>query len=238
MAVSRVGSASFLGESDTPSATGTLSHTVPSGATLLVVSAAMTMNRAFDGATLPTWNGADMTLIRNSASGAGAGDVEISTWGIVSPVATTANVVVTWTNSGQPFWVSAVNYDGTVVSSVAAATNFLTEDINTAATATGVHASGGTAGNALILVGAGVGDDMIPASNASSYIEVIENNTGGGAGNASDLACYIADLVDSAPSAITVTWGVTDENNSHHLEIVAAAAPAAGANLLTLLGVG
>jgi len=224
MPVSRVGTASFLPESTTPSSTGTLPHTAPSGTTLLMVSAAMTMNRAFDGATLPTWGGVDMTLVRNSASGTGAGDVEISTWGIVSPVAATADVVVTWTNSGQPFWVSAVNYDGTVVSSVGAAIQFLTEDINNTATATSVHASGGTAGNGLIFVGAGVGDDMIPASNASSYIEVIENNTGGGEGNANDLACYIADLVDSAPSAITVTWGVTDENNSHHLEIVAAAA--------------
>lgn len=63
------------------------------------------------------------------------------------------------------------------------------------------------------------GDDALPISNDASYNEVFEDTTGTSA--TSDNSLYVADLLNSAPSAITVTFSVTDVNVGHHIEIVA-----------------
>jgi hypothetical protein len=73
-----------------------------------------------------------------------------------------------------------------------------------------------------MFIGCGIGDDMIPAANDASFTEILENNTGGGSGAALDGSAHMAELLDAAPSAITVTWGATDEHVGGLFEIVAA----------------
>ena len=200
------------------------SHTVDSGTTLLLVSLHIMADAAISG--VPQWSlggGENMTLVHASTAG-GAGDVRTYVYGLVSPTGGAGSVSTTITAASDYSYSSAVNYIGTETASVAAATNFLSEDVNDTATNTSVHASAGSSGNALYFAGNIKGGDGSPASNGSSFNELFDTNTGASTSN--DGSVYVADLLDSAPSAITVTWAVIDENSSIYIEIVAAAASA------------
>ena len=201
-------------------ATNDLSHTVTSGTTLLLCFVAANASESASGIT---WNGQAMTEVSKvDATSNVSGDAGGSLWALVSPTPATANFEVT-SNSGS--WGSwhikgGLNVHGTKISSVSDAISELSNDENTSATNTNVHASGGSSGNKLLFFGVGIGDDMVPASNDASFTELAEINSAGGAGNNADGCVYICE--GDAPSAITVTWGATDENAGSLYQIVAA----------------
>lgn len=200
------------------------SHTVDANTTLLLVSISMEANHAISGNV--TWNTSEnMTLVDQTTSGGSGGLMHVYTYGLVSPTATTANIAYSLDTTSNNTHHTAVNYLGTETASVAAATNLLSEDVNDSATNTSVHSSAGTSGETLYFAGACHGGDADPASNATSFNELADSATG--TNNANDHAFYIADLLNSAPAAITVTWSATDENASHFIEIVKAPTPAA-----------
>jgi hypothetical protein len=172
----------------------------------------------------PVWSGDEtMTLIREpTLTSPASNDSKVYVWGLVNPTAETGTLDISNISSSRSFQSVAVNYIGTETSSVAAATNFLSEDINQdgqgGASSTSVHASGGTAGNALVLMAGAESRDSYPVSNNASFNEVYENFTG--SSDTSDTVGYVADLLDGAPSAITVTWNKTDSNTSVYFEVV------------------
>lgn len=220
MAVTRVGTDSSYFETTTGTNSYDMSHTTPSGASILIVSACMLGNRAFNG--VATWDTDDMDLIGETAlTSSGVPDVGI--WGFVSPAAKTANVNVSWTNASEPFWIAAQSFAGTVTTSVPDATN-LVETVTNGATSTTVFASGGSSGNALLVVAGAIGDDMDPASNDAGFTEILDQGTGGGSGINADLCCYIAELLSGLPSAVTITWATSDDNSGMLIELVAASA--------------
>jgi hypothetical protein len=230
MAVSRgatVSNNTYAGGTD-----ASVSHTVDSGTTLLIVSIGRRADQTISGDV--TWNTTEtMTLIDETTRSGSGGDNVVSTYGLVSPTATTATVSVTTGGAAGSKVSSAVNYIGTVTSSVAAATNFLEEDVNNSPSATLVFASNGTSGNALYVAAAGHGGDMDPAASSSSvYNELVD--VASGADTNDDTAGWVGDLLNSAPAGTTITWNATDESAGHHLEIVAAGGAPAVSKLVVL----
>ncbi len=196
---------------------GSIAHTVDSGTDLLLVYIGTEGGEAISGT--PQWSlGGNLTLIDQFGASGNAGDCIGYWYGLVSPASGAGTVTITFTSNVNPAWTAAINYIGVDTASVAAATNFLSEDVNDTATSTAVHASAGTAGNALIFGGHGQGEDMNPSSNATGFTEVFDTQTG--TSKTADFACNISELLDSAPAAITVTWGASDENTSGYIELV------------------
>jgi hypothetical protein len=201
-------------------ATNDLSHTVTSGTTLLLCFVAANASESASGIT---WNGQAMTEVSKvDATSNVSGDAGGSLWALVSPTPATGNFEVTSNSGSWGSWhiKAGLNVHGTKISSVSDAISELSNDENTSATNTNVHASGGSSGNKLLFFGVGIGDDMVPASNDASFTELAEINSAGGAGNNADGCVYICE--GDAPSAITVTWGATDENAGSLYQIVAA----------------
>ena len=221
MAITRGGTTSSFSTS-VEGTTGDVSHTVDSGTDLLVLSVSMRANHAVNGT--PQWSlggGENLTLIHASTSSDLAGDQRQYIYGLISPTVGAGTIDVVIDPAAPWIFSSAINYIGCDTASVAAATNFLSEDVNDTNTQTSVHASAGSSGNALYFAGCLRGGDGDPSSNASSFTELFDGGTGADA--TQDGAFYVADLLDSAPAAITVTWAVSDENASIYVEIVAAA---------------
>ena len=217
MAVTRVGTETI----DVRTVTGTshsFSHTVPTGCDLLIVCAGAQASASVTGT--PSWDGNNLTLINQTTSSAGNADANNWCYGLLSPSNATGTLSLAFLANNEAAWVACVNFAGTDTASIAAATNFVTEDVNDAETSTSVHASGGSSGNALLFVGNFVGADGSPATNNASFTEIYDTDTGGGAGNNNDFSCYIAELLSGLPSAIVVTWGATDENASQLIELV------------------
>jgi hypothetical protein len=208
----------------TASANGTtadISHTVDSGTTLLVVCVTLEAGESVVGT--PQWSqggGENLTLVNATTESGSNQDMRNYIYALVSPTsgAGTIDIVISTTDN---VFSCAINYIGTDETDVATATNFLSEDVNNAGTSTCVHASAGSAGNALFFLGNFKGGDATPVSNNASFNELFEDVTG--TSPTSDQTFYVADLLDSAPSAITVTWTGTDENAGNYIEIVAAA---------------
>ena len=198
---------------------GSITHTVDSGTNLLLVYIGTEGGEAISGT--PQWSlggGENLTLIDQFGASGSAADCVGYWYGLVSPTPGSGTVTITFTSNVNPAWTAAINYIGTDTASVAAATNVLSEDVNDTATSTAVHASAGTAGNALIFGGHGQGEDMNPSSNATSFTEVFDIQTG--TSKTADCGCNISELLDSAPADITVTWGASDENTSGYIELV------------------
>ena len=206
--------------------TADISHTVDVGTTLLVVSVHLEAGESVSGT--PQWSlggGENLTLVNATTASGDNADMRNYIWALVSPTAGagTVDIVISTTDT---VFSSAVNYIGTNIVSVAAATNILSEDVNDTATSTCVHASAGSAGNCLYFIGNKKGGQLVdPASNNASFNELFDSGTG--TGTFSDQSFYVADLLDSAPSAITVTWYNSEENAGQYIEIVAAAGAAA-----------
>lgn len=208
--------------SRTPSTDGQ-PHTVTSGTTVLVIAIGI---RANIEPTAVDWNGNALTLVHDLDNSTSSADVAAEVWCLDSPSAATGNITYDTGGTVNPDWIIAVNYHDTATGTCTTTVSNLNEDINTTATNTSVHASGGTAGNALFFVGVGCGDDMDPMSNDAGATELYDTpGTGGGAGNCADLGAYFAELLDSAPSAITVTYNATDENAGGWFQVLAAGAP-------------
>lgn len=196
-----------------------ISHTVNSGTTLLVVSVFLRADITVTAG--PTWNTTEtMTIIDQTTSSGNGNDMHVYSYGLVNPTATTDTVSITVDSDNAAISV-AVNYIGTETASVAAATNFLAEDVNDGGTSSSVFSSAGSAGNCLYLAGDAFGQDMSPASNTASFTELFDAATG--PSSSQDIAGYVADLLNNAPQAVTINWSVTDENAAHYIEIVAAA---------------
>ena len=196
-----------------------VSHTVPTGATLLLVSVGFRQNEILNGID---WNTSEaMTVVRLTDSSGDVSDVGVATFGLINPTATTANVDVDYASALNPDWVVISNWTGTVTSSVAAATNFISEDENIIGTNTTVLTTGGSAGNLMYAAAACVGDDASPGSESPVFTEITNTNTGGGSTGGADQSLFVGHI--AAPSAVTITWLQTDENSGHLLEIVSAA---------------
>ena len=221
-AVSFPDAASFyeVNSTNADPATVDLSHTVTASTTLLVCTTAHLAHETVSGVT---WNSGAMTLIVTLDASTSTPDAGMDVWGLVSPTATTADLEVTSSSGSHALTHSkmCINVHGTVTASVAAAIQNLTIDENDVPSSTNVHASGGSGGNKLLFIGMGIGEDMVPASNADSFTELEELATAGATGDNNNHSIYIAEK--DAASGITVTWGATDENLGGLFEVVAAA---------------
>jgi len=196
-----------------------VSHTVPSGTTLLIVSVGTRQDQTLNGIT---WNTSEsLTAIRDTDSTADSNNMKVATYGLVNPTAGSFNVDIDYAATINMDWAVISNWTGTDSSSVANATNYHNEDENNTGSAsnTTVLTSAGTSGNVIYVAAAIAGADGDPGSESPTFTEIANQDTGGGAGSSSDASLFVG-YVD-APSANTITWAVTDENAGHLLELVA-----------------
>ena len=206
------------------SAVADISHTVDSGTTLLVITACYEADENITAT--PSWSqggGENFTLVHATTASGSASNTRNYVYALVNPTSGAGTVSIANDAAARTIFSSAVNYLGTNTVSVAAATNFLSEDVNDAGTNTCVHASAGSAGSALFFCGSlktGAGGGL--SSNDAAFNELFEGRTG--TSGSSDQTYYIADLLDSAPSAITVTFPTTASNAGNYIEIIAASA--------------
>ncbi len=220
MTVTRVGSESD-GDNTINGATEiSFSHTVPSGASLLLLAVNIRGDESID--VTPTWDGDDFTLIHDTGLGS-SGEMRAYLYGFAAPAAKTATIQAN-TSTHDFHGATAINFAGTVSSSVAAAVNFLSEDNNTGNTSTNVHASAGSAGNALIVMAGWLGADITPSSVDNSFVEIYDRTSGTSSTN--DTSHTMSELLDAAPSAVTITMGGSDQNAGIFIELVAAAVAA------------
>jgi len=214
---------------NTSTATLDFSHTVDSGTILLYLAIHMEGNEAMSAA--PIWDEATanevFTLINDSGV-LTASDVRVYTYGLINPTAKTATIKVRLSSPGNPSWCGARNYDGCESASVAAATNHLSDHADTTNTDLAVHASAGSAGNALVMSGSLQGGDGSPAAQTvgTAFTELVDANTG--TTGTAEFSVWYGELLNSAPSAISVQWGVLDQHTSSFTEIVAAAVAGGG----------
>ncbi len=220
MAISRVGSETLhqvqLGEESS-----VFAHTTTSDTDLLILGFVAFANEDIHVSSPVDFDGVDMTEIHATTSSNSSNDCRAWVYGLVSPGAKTANITVEWLLDVNAVCLYCINYKGCVNTSVAAATSFLTEDVNNDPSATSVHASGGSAGNSLLYVGCGKGFDMHPVSPDNSFSILVDDESGGGDSN--DTSIAVCEKLNSGASALTVTWSVSDENASAFIELVAAA---------------
>jgi hypothetical protein len=218
MAISRL---STVSQNKITASTSTLdfTHTVDTGTDLLIVAIALEGDEELSFPTgWPVWDSAgvneSLTQIRDTGDTGSAGDVRVYVYGLVSPTAKTATISMTSSSNVNPAWCCAVNYSGVDTASVAAATDYISEDVNTGATNnTALTATGITAGDFQFAVAAFQGQDGNPASQPGDlWAEVIDDTTGGS--NSADFAVAFYDTTTFTDddSSITIQWSVSDEN--------------------------
>jgi len=201
------------------------SHTVTVDTTLLLVIGGTNSSKPISGT--PSWDSNSLTEIATVGDTGVSADAYLTAWGLIDPLnkAGTCAMQFNGTPNAAASWVACINLKGTVISSVGAAA-IAREEVtnNVGLSSTTAFASAGTSGNALIAAASFIGDDGNAASNASSFTEIVDTNTGGGANNTSDHSAYIAELLSGLPSACTVTWTpvADDENVGLYIEIIAA----------------
>jgi len=199
-------------------------YTVPAGAKLLLAYVFWT-NQS-QPCYSAEFDGDPMSVVGATAIAGGSSDVAVKVFAIVAPEAKTGDVIVNWgsTPVNPCAAVYVRSYENVPENSVPSAVQFQSgtaEDVNDGETNDTTISSLGTAGNLLVFVGAGLGADMTPASNAESWSEIEDTlDTGGGQGNNQDLSVYIAEK--AAASGITVTWAATDENAGMIIELIEA----------------
>ncbi len=211
MAISRVGTETIT-NSSANAGDHSYSHTTTSDTDLLLLTVFLEGSEVIT--TTPTFDGDDFTLIRDTGDTGNNADVRVFVYEFRSPAAKTATIFVDFTGNVNPSASIAVNYSG------AGSAKFLSEDINTTASSTGVHASGGASTSALFVVGCGQGNDMQPASVDNSFVEVWDQQTGTSA--AADFGHIGAELLTGAPSGVTITYGspTSDQNTSVLIELL------------------
>lgn len=212
MAITRVGTDTNGDDSDTGTSIS-FSHTTPADCTLLILTVHMFGDETM---TTPTWDGDNFTIIKEGTL-APSNSFRSWIWGFVNPGAKTATIAAT-TSSSTFHGVGAINFGGTISTSVAAAANFLSEDSNTGNTSTNVHASAGSAGNALFITAGWRGADITPSTVDNSFVEIYDRTTG--ASPTSDSSHTASWLQDSAPSAVTITMGGADQNDGILIELI------------------
>jgi len=197
-------------------------HEVDEGTTLLVVTVTQDANESISiapaGNTTETLSIIDATT-NDTSSG---GDKKITTYGRVNPSPGIANITFTQTTDAHTH-STAVNYLGTINSSVADATNFLSEDVNNSLTTTTVLPSGSaTTGSTLFAVACAYGADGSPVTTGGAGFFQIANGETGGGSTSQDESFYVGDKIGGAPDSIIIDWagGFSDENCGHLLEIL------------------
>lgn len=221
MPIARDGSVSAYSSTTGGKTSSSWSHTTSADVTLMLLEISCLASEGVS--TVPQFDGVSMTLVAESTSSGNSGDVRNYVYGMVSPGAKTANVTWDWDTGQGAERVVIHNYSGTETSSVANAAIKRSEDVNDAPTNTGVHASVGTDGNALLLVGTGYGGDMQPASSISGSFNVV-NEGSSAATSTNEVSMTVADKLTGLPSAVTITYPLTDDNASQLIEIIAASA--------------
>ena len=193
------------------------SHVVQSGTIITIFS--VHMRGSVDITTTPFFNTSEtFTLIHESTNSGQDGDSHTYVYGLINPTATTADIEYD-VDSTDKLSHTAVNYSGTISSNVAAATNFLSEDVNDTSTTTSVHASAGTSGSTLFFAGSHVLLTADPSSNDAGFFEISDGDafdTGSG------IAYYVCDKIGGGASAITVTWNDNFANASVYIEVLPA----------------
>ena len=220
---SRVGT-STIDVSSSNRSSVSFSHTTTADTDLLLVSFGVRGNESIS--VTPQFNSSDLTLVHDTGDTGSATDIRIYVYGVVAPGAVTANVTATYASSVNPDFVICRNWTDVVTTSVAAATNFISEDINTVGTSTSVLTSGGSSGNTLHAGGAAIGAKMRPVGwSSAAFNEITEGQTG--TGGTTDFAFADAEYT-TLPAGTTITWNDPDENTAVLIELVAAGAGPAG----------
>jgi hypothetical protein len=203
---------------------GSISHTVDAGTDLLLVYVGMEGNESLAAPPddVPSWSlggGENLTLIQTFGASTNAADCIGQWYGLVSPTAGAGTVTITFASNVNPAITMAANYIDVVTTSVAAATNTLSTDVNDTGTSTSVHASAGTAGNALVVGGHFQGNDGATPTDNASFNDVFNDTTGDS--SSADFTYFWGDILDaSGATAVTITWQATDENTSGYIELV------------------
>ena len=212
---SRVGSTTH-NSSESSQSSISFTHTTDTGTELLIVKFQMRASEFITGT--PTHNGDSLTLIRDT----GSGDVQtprIYVYGRVSPDIGTYTISATLDSGAAPRCWSASNWQDVDTTSVAAATNFIDDTVNTSGSST-VLASGGTDGNRLLAFGGFRGADGDPVGwSSAAFVEDYEESSG--TSNTNSQICAEADY-DTLPSGTTIGWSSSDDNAGVLIEIVAA----------------
>jgi len=211
------------------------SHTTTGDTDLLLLYVHIEGNESVSG--LPTFDGADFTVIQEQASTGNNGDTRSHVYGLISPGKKTATIAVSFASSSDPSCCICVNYHGVDTASVAAATNQAGSVQNTTTSATVAFSSAGTSGNGLVASVVGQGADMSPMSFDNSFLELWDHETGGGSA-ITDFGHGGAELLSGIPSALTVTMGATDECGGLMVELVVPAGATTHEVALTLAGSG
>jgi len=221
MAITEVGTRSVAISPDFEGTvfTNNTSHTTTSDTDLLLAFIGFEGNEAINPTTGCQYDGVDLTQIGDSGSTGDNSDIRIYTYGMVSPGANTANGRTAYQYSGAPAVSVWMNFSGTDTASVAAATNYIDDVVNTTITSTSVLSSGGTSGNSLMVFGMAQTSFMAGASINASFTEILDGQTGSGT---SECAYYLASLFGGAPAGPTITWGSTNENSAVLIELVEA----------------
>ena len=215
VAPSRVGTTTH-NSSESSQSSISFSHTCDTGTELLIVKFQMRATESISGT--PTFNGDNLTLIRDTGSG-GVQTPRIYVYGRVNPDITTGTVSATLDSGAAPRCWSASNWQDVDTTSVAAATNFIDDTVNTSGSST-VLASGGSDGNILLAFGGFRGADGDPVGwSSATFNEDFEESSG--TSNSNSQICAEADY-DTLPSGTTIGWSASDDNAGVLIEIVAA----------------
>lgn len=220
-APSIVGTSSSCTTTDTLQTSCNISHTVPSGTTLLYLTISVEAEESVTAT--PTWNTSqNFTLVHQTTDSTSNADVTNYVYALVNPNVTSSTITVS-TSQTDNISAFAVNWNGTETGSVAAATNYIGEEVNNSAAETNTTeiSSGGSTGNMLVFSGARkAGTGAACASNNAGFTELFDGATGIDA--TADHCYYVA--YGAAPSGIIVTWNATDSNAGQLVELVAASA--------------
>ena len=201
-----------------------VSHTVATDTDLLLVFIALEGTESISGT--PTWNTSeDLILIEATDGGIDNMDVNVWSYGVLTPTATTANISFSFTSS-NPGCIVAADYKGVATTSMAAATNLIDEDQNLGNASSTVMVSGGGANNALVGFGVAHHSNMNPASQSDGFTEIFDGTTGGG-GAGQDFSYALYELLSGLPSGLTINWTNSNENAGQLIELVASGAPPA-----------
>ena len=207
--------------SSASSATLDITYTVPSGTELLILAFAARQGTV---STVEDWTTTTEPFVGIlTTAPSHANDCSPYIYGIVNPTAKTNTITITWTGAINWQWATMFSLAGNDTTDVATAVNLLQNDEYAFSTTT-AFTSAGSAGNGLVAIGAGIGDDRAPSSIDNSFVEILDGNTGGTSDNNGNADCsyHVAYKLDDAPSAATITWTNNDYQAGAYLEIVAA----------------
>lgn len=211
-------------EAVSTSASGSIdiSITVPTGASLLLVTA------GYWGAAraeIEDWTAGSEPFVFVCADEGGlGGDVAYKVWAIVNPTAKTNTITVTITGDTNYHWVNAACFENTATSSVHEAITVLEQNDNALAeTTTLAFSQAGEYNSALVVTAAALGDDMAPdylgAEIDAGFTHLVSGSTGGADPGNNDGSYYLAFRHEGKPVAPTITWALSDENAGAFLQL-------------------